>query len=381
MDIYLPVKPSILVLETSPASLARIAALLCTQYTVKTVSGGRSVVEVCNNELPDLILIDITQSTNKGLEVCKILKKDEFTRSLPVILMTLKADAASQQKFYEAGAVDYITRPISPPVLLSRIKAHLAMASSERLLRVKDDCLAFEESRHKKQVATLQEVTLLALASLAEIRDLETGNHLKRTQHYIYALGQHLLTHPNFSHYLTLDRLDMMFKCAPLHDIGKVGIEDRILLKPGRYEAAEFEIMKTHPKLGFDAIEHAQQLAHDHSEILELAKEIVYGHHEKWDGSGYPQGLVGSAIPIAARLMAVADVYDALVSQRVYKKGMSHEQATQIIREGRGKHFDPDIVDAFLALSDVFQGIAARFADSAANLQKKAQRSTYASGS
>lgn len=370
MDIFLPVKPSILVLANSPASLARMAALLCTQCSVKAVSGGRSVQDVCNAELPDLILIDITRPENNGFEVCKALKAEEFTRWIPVIFLTLTADAALQQTLHDVGAVDFISRPLNPATLLSRIKAHLAVAVSERLQRTNSERLVFDETQHKKQVATLQEVTLLALASLAELRDLETGNHLKRTQHYIYALGQQLLNHPNFSHYLTLARLDMLFKCAPLHDIGKVGIPDRILLKPGRYEPAEFEIMKTHPKLGFDAIVHAQHLAADHSDFLETAKEIVCGHHEKWDGSGYPQGLAGSAIPIAARLMALADVYDALISQRVYKKGMSHFDATQIILEGRGKHFDPDIVDAFVALSDVFQGIAARFADSESDLQK-----------
>lgn len=373
MDIYLPVKPTILVLENSPESLARIGALLCTQYSVKAVSGGRSVQHVCSTEMPDLILIDTTRPDSQGFEVCKALKADEFTCWIPVIFLTLTADAELQQTFHELGAVDFISRPISPAILLSRIKAHLAVVASERLQRINSESLAFEEARHKKQVTTLQEVTLLALASLAEIRDVKTGNHLKRTQHYIYALGQHLLGHPNFSHYLTLERLNVLFKCAPLHDIGKVGISDRTLLKPGRYEPAEFEVMKAHPKLGFDAIVQAQHLAGDRSEFLEIAKEIVYGHHEKWDGSGYPQGLAGNAIPISARLMAMADVYDALISERVYKKGMSHAQATQLILEGRGKHFDPDIVDAFVALSDVFQGIAARFSDSEHDVLVKSQ--------
>jgi putative two-component system response regulator len=166
--------------------------------------------------------------------------------------------------------------------------------------------------------------------------------------------------------------IDMLFKCAPLHDIGKVGIPDRILHKPSRYEPHEFAIMKTHPALGYEALLHAQESAGESIEFLEIAKQIVYSHHEKWDGTGYPQGLSGDAIPMPARLMALADVYDALISKRVYKPGISHVQATDIIVEGRGKHFDPDAVDAFLALGDEFQAIAARHADSDEALEQKA---------
>jgi len=164
----------------------------------------------------------------------------------------------------------------------------------------------------------------------------------------------------------------MLFKSAPLHDIGKVGIPDRILLKPGRFEPHEFEIMKTHCKLGRDAIQHAEDQLGLEVEFLKYAKEIAYGHQEKWDGSGYPEGLAGDNIPISARLMAVADVYDALISRRVYKEGMPHDKAVGIIAEGRGSHFDPDIVDAFMALQQQFQDVAKRYADSDDELQAKA---------
>jgi putative two-component system response regulator len=166
----------------------------------------------------------------------------------------------------------------------------------------------------------------------------------------------------------------MLFKCAPLHDIGKVGIPDRILLKPGRYEPHEMEIMKTHPRLGYEALMQAQVASVESLEFIQIAKQIVYTHHEKWDGSGYPQGLAGDAIPIPGRLMALADVYDALISRRVYKDGMGHDKARAILVEGRGKHFDPDVVDAFLALEDEFQAIAERFADSDEELKEKAIR-------
>jgi putative two-component system response regulator len=185
-------------------------------------------------------------------------------------------------------------------------------------------------------------------------------------------LCKYLRRQPRFRDFLSSERIQFMIQCAPLHDIGKVGIPDRILLNPGRYSAAEFEIMKAHPTLGRDAIANAQGSAPQDGEFFDIAKQIIYSHHEKWNGSGYPKALAGDAIPIPARLMALADVYDALICRRVYKAAMSHEQAIQIIVEGRGMHFDPDVVDAFLALSDEFQAVATKFADSVEDLEKKA---------
>ncbi len=217
----------------------------------------------------------------------------------------------------------------------------------------------------------IQDVTILAMASLAETRDSDTGNHIRRTQFYVKALAEKLKTHPRFAGYLTDQTITTLFKSAPLHDIGKVGIPDRILLKPGKFEPAEFEIMKTHTTLGRDAIQDAEKRLGTKVEFLTMAKEIAYGHQEKWDGSGYPEGLAGDVIPISARLMAVADVYDALISRRVYKDGMPHEKAVSIIVEGKGKHFDPDMVDAFVGLQDEFRAIAARYADSDEDMEKK----------
>jgi putative two-component system response regulator len=227
-------------------------------------------------------------------------------------------------------------------------------------------------ARRGRELAAIQDVTILAMASLAETRDNDTGNHIRRTQNYIKVLAEHLQTHERFRFFLTDKNIDMLYKSAPLHDIGKVGIPDRILLKPGRFEPHEMEIMKTHCKLGRDAIQHAEDQLGLEVEFLKYAKEIAYGHQEKWDGSGYPEGLAGDAIPISARLMAVADVYDALISRRVYKEGMPHEKAVRIIAEGRGTHFDPDIADAFIELADRFNDIAQRFADSDDDLAQKA---------
>ena len=201
------------------------------------------------------------------------------------------------------------------------------------------------------------------MASLAETRDNETGNHILRTKFYVKELAEYLKTHPRFKDALTDHAINILYKSAPLHDIGKVGIPDSILLKPGRLTPEEFEVMKTHTMLGRDAITQAESHLGMEVDFLKFAKEIAYSHQEKWDGSGYPQGLSGDNIPISARLMALADVYDALISRRVYKIGMTHEQAIQIITEGRGTHFDPDITDAFLEINECFREIAQRFPD------------------
>lgn len=372
MDLFLPVKPTVLIVDDSSANLSLLFGLLHESYTVKAVNHGAKALAMVSQEEPDLILLDIIMPDLSGYEVCRELKANPRTQHIPVIFLTSKNEVENEEMGMALGAVDYITRPISPEILLSRLRAHLVDASHARTMRVNNEYLEFEVAKRARDMAALQEVTILALASLAEVRDVETGNHLRRTQNYIRTLARHLRDHPRFSSFLNNSVIDMLFKCAPLHDIGKVGIPDRILLKPGRYEPHEFEIMKSHPRLGYEALMQAQVASEESFEFIQIAKQIVYSHHEKWDGSGYPQGLVGDAIPIPARLMAVADVYDALISRRVYKIGMSHEKACAIIEDGRGNHFDPDVVDAFRQLADEFHAIAERYADNDEDLQKKA---------
>jgi response regulator RpfG family c-di-GMP phosphodiesterase len=236
------------------------------------------------------------------------------------------------------------------------------LASAKDILKNQNKLLEIEVEKRTRSIQNTQDVTIEMLASLAETRD-ETGNHIRRTQHYVRALARRLQSHPAFAHYLTESRIDLLFKCAPLHDIGKVGIADHILLKPGPLSPAEFAIMKTHTTLGHRAIEKAEKRCGVTVEFLACAKEIALGHHEKWDGSGYPNGLAGDAIPISARLMAAADVYDALTSRRVYKDVIPHEEAVAIIVAGRGKHFDPDVVDALVGLVEEFKAIADRYRD------------------
>ena len=336
--------------------------------------------------LPDIVFLDVEMWNGiDGFEVCRQLKANPATRPIPVIFLTAKSDPAYEQLGFALGAVDYITKPISPPIVNARVRTHLALKAAADFLQDRNAYLEqeverrTEEARRRtEELRISQEVTMVALASLAETRDNETGNHILRTQHYVLALAKHLRGHARFSAALSEEAVDRLFKAAPLHDIGKVGIPDRILLKPGRLDAAEFEIMKTHTTLGRDAIENALKRVGVHIPLLEIAKEIALSHQEKWDGSGYPEGLAGEAIPLSARLMAVADVYDALISRRVYKAPMSHEQASEIIAAGRGRHFDPDISDAFVVLEQQFRSISSRFDDQDEHLAELAARARRA---
>ncbi len=342
--------------------------------TIEANSGEAALAIIAKSNsksLPDIVFLDIEMWDGiDGFEVCRRLKANPATSHIPIIFLTARDEVAYEQLGLALGAVDYLSKPISSPIVRARARTHLALKAAADFLHDRNSYLEQEVARRTEEarrrleeLRISQEVTMVALASLAETRDNETGNHIMRTQHYVLALAKHLRGHARFCDALDDETIDRLFKAAPLHDIGKVGIPDRILLKPGRLDAGEFEIMKTHTTLGRDAIETAQQRAGVRVSLLETAKAIAFSHQEKWDGSGYPEGLAGETIPLAARLMAVADVYDALISRRVYKPAMPHAEAAKIIAEGRGTHFDPDIADAFDALQAEFQAIAARFAD------------------
>jgi putative two-component system response regulator len=366
-------RATILVVDDTPDNLSLIAALLKDTYKVKVANHGEKGLKIAlSDSPPDLILLDIMMPDVDGYEVCRRLKANLATRDIPVIFLTAKSETEDEKMGLELGAADYITKPISPPILMARVATQLSLKASADFLRDKNEYLEQEVARRTQEVSAIQDVTILAMASLAETRDSDTGNHIRRTQFYVKALAEHLRGHPRFIAFLSEQNIATLFKSAPLHDIGKVGIPDRILLKPGRFTPEEFEIMKTHTTLGRDAIAHAEGALGTQVAFLSMAKDIALSHQEKWDGSGYPQGLAGDAIPISARLMAVADVYDALISRRVYKEGMPHAKAVEIILAGRGQHFDPDIVDAFAVLQDEFHAIARRYVDSDTDLQQKA---------
>ncbi len=324
-------------------------------YKLLVAKNGKTALSIAHKASPDLILLDIMMPEMDGYEVCKRLKTDETTAQIPIIFVTALSDAEDEAKGLTLGAVDYITKPFNPELVRARVHNHLELKRHQ-------DHLEKLVKERTKRLALTQAVTIESLATLAEYRDPETGGHIKRTQNYVKALAVHLKAHPRFQDELSDDVIELLYLSAPLHDVGKVAVRDHILLKAGRLTDEEFEEMKKHTQYGHDALRITERKLGGDS-FLHYATEIAYSHQEKWDGSGYPQGLKGYDIPISGRLMALADVYDALISKRVYKPPFSHEEAVKIIREGRDKHFDPDIVDAFNELENTFRNIALTYAD------------------
>ena len=366
-------KSIVLIVDDTPENLQLMNELLKGQYKTRIANSGERALRAAVQEpKPDIILLDIMMPGMDGYEVCRRLKADDATSDIPVIFLTAKTQVEDEQRGFDVGCVDYITKPISPPIVMARVKTHLALKAAADFLKDQNQYLENEVKRRTHEVQVVQDVTIMAMASLAETRDNETGNHIRRTQNYVRALAEKLRDNPRFARYLADNTPEMLYKSAPLHDIGKVGIPDAILLKPGKLTPQEFEIMKTHTTLGRDAILAAEKLIGVEDTFLRLAREIAYSHQEKWDGSGYPQGLAGESIPISARLMALADVYDALISARVYKPAFPHEKAVEMIRTGRDKHFDPVMVDAFLEIEEEFRTIAAQFSDGEAVVHHEA---------
>lgn len=363
---------TILVVDDAPDNLMLLSNLLKQKYKVKVANSGEKALKVISSDQrPDLILLDILMPHMDGYETLRRIKEDEATRDIPIIFLTALSDAEDEKHGLELGASDYVTKPISPAIMMARIKTQLENKAAADFLKNQNSFLDAEVQKRTEEISAIQEVTISALASLAETRDSDTGNHIKRTQHYVKLLAQHLQKNPKFAPFLDDTMIKTLFMSAPLHDIGKVGIPDSILLKPGRFTPEEFEIMKTHTTLGAEAIARAEEDLGFEVKFLKIAKEIALYHQEKFDGSGYPEGLKGEQIPLSARIMAVADVYDALISKRVYKEPVSHEKGVAIMREGRGTHFDPDIFDAFLEIQDTFLEVALRYADAEDELQKK----------
>jgi putative two-component system response regulator len=357
-------RATILVIDDTPDNIVLLQHIMQDRYRVKVANSGERGLEIATNGTPpDLILLDVMMPGMDGYTVCSRLKSNSATRDVPIIFLTGQSDQADEKHGLELGAVDYITKPVNQAIVLARIDTHLRLKTAADLLKDRNHSLEIEVARRTAELQAIQEVTILALASLAESRDNETGNHIRRTQAYVRLLARRLQSHPRFAGLLTDSVVDLMFKSAPLHDIGKVGIADHILLKPGKLTAEEFEAMKAHPTIGRDAIERAERALGMAVDFLRFAKEMAYSHQEKWDGSGYPQGIGGEDIPVSARLMAVADVYDALISRRVYKSPMPHGEAVRIIADGRGKHFDPDMADAFCEISEDFREVSEQYAD------------------
>jgi putative two-component system response regulator len=353
----------ILVVDDTPDNLTLMSELLEDLYRVKVASSGERALKICAATPPDLILLDIMMPDLDGYEVSRRLKSDPRTRHIPIIFLTARSSVEDEQKGFEGGAVDYIVKPISPPLVLARVKTHLTLKTAADFLRDKNEFLEREVEKRTAEITAIQNATIQVVTSLAETRDQETGNHIRRTQSYVRLIAMRLSKNERFRNVLTASAIATLYKSAPLHDIGKVGIPDRILLKPGKLTADEFRIMMSHTTIGHAAIERAEEQLGMEVDFLKTAKQIALSHHEKWDGSGYPHGLHGVEIPLGARLMAVADVYDALISKRVYKEPIPHAEAMRLILADRGSHFDPDVLDAFLAAEEDVLSIAERFRD------------------
>ena len=370
-----PQRQTILIVDDTPQNLTLLGELLLPYYRVRAANSGERALRAAAAQSPDLILLDVMMPEMDGYQVLARLRADPVTAGIPVIFVTAMDSSADEEQGLALGAVDYITKPINPAITLARVRTHLELKQARDRLTDQNAWLEREVARRMSEILLIQDLNIRALACLGETRDNETGQHIVRTQGYVEILARHLADHPRFREGLAGNRLAMIVKAAPLHDIGKVGVPDATLLKPGRLTTAEYEVMKMHPIIGANAIDKAMRQAlaaadDDAAEqaigafaMLEVAREISLGHHEKWDGSGYPAGLAGEAIPVSARLMALADVFDALMTRRVYKAPMTLEETTDIILKGRASHFDPEVVDAFIACRAQFAEIAARYAD------------------
>ena len=356
-------QPSILVIDDTPGNLSLLNQLLREHYRVRLANSGPRGLELAALAPPDLILLDIMMPDMDGYQVFQRLRSDPATRRIPVIFLTAKVGAEDEERGLAMGAVDFIHKPIAPSVVLARVRTHLQIRHWQTFLEDKSAWLQQEVESRVSEVFRLQEATIRVMVSLAEFRDECTGNHIRRTQDYVRLLADYLSRQPRDAGFLMPEQIDRIAKASPLHDIGKIAIPDHILLKPGRHTPEEFAIMQTHSVKGESMLLRSLHEMGGDNAMLRFACQIARSHHERWDGGGYPDGLAGEAIPLAARLMAVADVYDALRSRRPYKKAFDHAEAVDIIVQGKGSHFDPLLVEAFLALEGVFSEIATKLAD------------------
>jgi putative two-component system response regulator len=341
--------------------------ILKQDYNIMTLNSAERLFQVLAKVTPDLILLDIEMPEMNGYEAIKILKeKDEF-KEIPVIFLTAKTDVDSELEGLTLGAIDYIGKPFSPPLLLKRLELHLLLLSQKKELdRQHQELMAFNKNLQQmvdektKTVVELKNAILSTMSDLVDRRDSNTGGHIERTQKYLSMLIDSLWKNPEYAKEASDWDKDLLLQSAQLHDIGKISIDDSILRKPDKLTYDEYTKIQMHTEIGSMIIEGIEKKS-SHQDFLAQAKILAATHHEKWDGSGYPKGLSGSDIPLQGRLMALADVYDALVSDRPYRKAMSHEEAVEIILKDKGVHFDPELVEIFISVSGEFKEAAAQF--------------------
>jgi putative two-component system response regulator len=347
-------RPRILVVDDERFYIDLLVEMLSDHYDILVAKNGEQALRRASGQAkPDLILLDVMMPDMDGYEVCRKLKDNVLTEQIPVIFLTAKASEQDEVRGLELGAIDYITKPINPPVLRTRVATHIALAEQHFAL----EKLVRERTR---DVESTKDALVFSMGAMAELRDHETPNHLLRTEQYVKALAEGLATKTRYQKILDAKTISIIHRAAPLHDIGKIGVSDTILLKNGRLTAEERVLMQKHVIYGCELIEDTEKRLGS-TAFIRTAKEITYGHHEKWDGSGYPNGVKGEEIPLSARLMAVADVYDAMTSRRPYKESIPHEKVVEEVSLASGTHFDPDIIEVFLEQQDRFNEIYHQF--------------------
>jgi putative two-component system response regulator len=356
-------KPNILIVDDTLANLQVLSEMLKQQgYHVRPAPSGLLALEAAQSDPPDLILLDINMPNMNGYEVCTRLKADGHLSKIPVIFLSALSELSDKMKAFAVGGVDYITKPFQFEEVQARVKTHLTICNLQNELELHNHHLEELVQAQVKEISESQMATIFALAKLAESRDEDTGTHLERVQEFCKLLAQQLCTVTTCCESMDTTFINNLYHASPLHDIGKVGISDSILLKPGKHTPEEFEIMKQHTVIGAQTLEAARE-RYPRNDFINMGISIARSHHEKWDGSGYPDGLAGNDIPLAARIMTVADVYDALRSKRCYKDAFTHENSCEIIINGRGTQFDPVIIDAFLTKEQEFNRIRTEMDD------------------
>ncbi len=344
-------KETVLVINSHPNSIYSMLLQYHNTYNIVAASNVSDAINTISSIHPDVILLECDFCCVNCSDVFRCLKSHSLAKNIPIILILGNRDIIDVCNLAQTGIDDYIIKPINFHLLRIRI---------DNCIKLKNATLSldFISKNNNDKISNVEDIIIIAMASLAETRDDATGGHIKRTQLYVNELADCIKSHPKFEKQLDQKSINLIVKSAPLHDIGKVGIPDSILLKPDSLTSDEFEIMKTHTTIGLDAINIIESNMGSTNSFTKYAKEIIHYHHEHWDGSGYPEGLSNENIPISARLMSIADVYDALTSKRVYKNAFTHEKSVEIIRRGKGSHFDPVITDAFISLEKSFKDIS-----------------------
>lgn len=360
-------RASVMVVDDTPGNLKFLGQILHSAgYRVLQFPSGEMALQAAARKPPDLILLDIMMPGMDGFEVCQKIKSDATLQDIPIIFISALDDTESKVMAFSQGGVDYVTKPFQAEEVLARVKTHISLRWMQGEMKRYNNYLERLAQEKVQEIADSQLATILAVSKLAEYRDDETGRHIERTREFCRLLASELQRQNYDPETITDSFVDNIYHAAPLHDIGKVGISDSILLKPGKLSRKEFEIMKTHTVIGARTLVKVQT-RYPQNAFVNMGIDLTRFHHEKWDGSGYPDELAGEDIPLSGRIMALADVYDALRSKRPYKEAFSHAQALEIIKKDTGSHFDPVVVKALLALEPEFAEIRDRMDDSADN--------------